>query len=67
MGGGATYWAIAEVVIVKVAVDAKTDKSPHGSLLSPATVQLFATGLGVLGLLGWRRKQKLAAYLATAP
>ena len=27
----------------------------------PATLPLFATGLGVLGLLGWRRKRKAPA------
>ena len=27
----------------------------------PATLPLFSTGLGVLGLLGWRRKRKNAA------
>ena len=27
----------------------------------PAALPMFATGLGVLGLLGWRRKRKLAA------
>ena len=27
----------------------------------PATLPLFATGLGALGLLGWRRKRKQAA------
>jgi hypothetical protein len=27
----------------------------------PATLPLFATGLGALGVLGWRRKRKLAA------
>jgi hypothetical protein len=27
----------------------------------PATLPPFATGLGALGLLGWRRKRKLAA------
>jgi len=27
----------------------------------PATLPLFATGLGALGLLGWRRKRKLSA------
>ena len=27
----------------------------------PATLPLFATGLGALGLLGWRRKRKAAA------
>jgi hypothetical protein len=30
----------------------------------PATLPLFATGLGVLGLLGWRRKRKAAAVAA---
>jgi hypothetical protein len=28
------------------------------------TVQLFATGLGALGLLGWRRKRKAQAAAA---
>jgi len=27
----------------------------------PGALPLFATGLGVLGLLGWRRKRKVAA------
>jgi hypothetical protein len=27
----------------------------------PATLPLFATGLGALGLLGWRRKRKAQA------
>jgi hypothetical protein len=30
----------------------------------PAALPLFATGLGVLGLLGWRRKRKAAALAA---
>jgi len=30
----------------------------------PATLPLFATGLGALGLLGWRRKRKAAAIAA---
>jgi len=30
----------------------------------PATLPLFATGLGALGLLGWRRKQKATALSA---
>jgi uncharacterized protein (TIGR03118 family) len=29
----------------------------------PASLPLFATGLGVLGLLGWRRKRKVRASL----
>lgn len=32
----------------------------------PATFPLFATGIGVLGLLGWRRTRKSAAGLASA-
>jgi hypothetical protein len=32
----------------------------------PAALPLFATGLGALGLLGWRRKRKNAAAFATA-
>ncbi len=32
----------------------------------PAALPLFATGLGALGLLGWRRKRKNAAAIATA-
>jgi hypothetical protein len=32
----------------------------------PATLPLFATGLGVMGLLGWRRKSKKAAAMAAA-
>jgi WD40 repeat protein len=30
----------------------------------PASLPLFATGLGALGLLGWRRKRKVAAFAA---
>ena len=30
----------------------------------PAALPLFATGLGALGLLGWRRKRKDAAAIA---
>jgi hypothetical protein len=32
----------------------------------PAALPLFASGLGVLGLLGWRRKRKASAALAAA-
>jgi hypothetical protein len=32
----------------------------------PAALPLFATGLGALGLLGWRRKRKNAAAMAAA-
>ena len=32
----------------------------------PAALPLFATGLGAMGLLGWRRKRKNAATIATA-
>ena len=32
----------------------------------PAALPLFATGLGAIGLLGWRRKRKAAAAIAAA-
>lgn len=32
----------------------------------PAALPLFASGLGALGLLGWRRKRKAASAIATA-
>jgi hypothetical protein len=32
----------------------------------PAALPLFATGLGAMGLFGWRRKRKIAAALAAA-
>ena len=32
----------------------------------PAALPLFISGLGALGLLGWRRKRKAAASLAAA-
>ena len=35
-----------------------------GTTPLPATLPLFATGLGAMGLLGWRRKRKNAAALA---
>ena len=32
----------------------------------PAALPLFATGLGAMGLFGWRKKRKAAAALAAA-
>jgi len=36
-----------------------------GATPLPAALPLFATGLGAMGLLGWRRKRKNAAAIAT--
>jgi hypothetical protein len=44
-----------------VAVSGEVDPTPL-----PATLPLFVTGLGALGLLGWRRKRKNGAALAAA-
>jgi hypothetical protein len=38
----------------------------QGQTPLPAALPLFATGLGALGLLGWRRKRKAAAAIASA-
>jgi hypothetical protein len=38
--------------------------SPVAATPLPAGLPLFATGLGALGLLGWRRKRKAGASVA---
>jgi hypothetical protein len=40
--------------------------APVAATPLPAALPLFATGLGAMGLLGWRRKRKNAAALAAA-
>jgi hypothetical protein len=40
------------------------EADPVGATPLPAALPLFATGLGALGLLGWRRKKKAAALAA---
>ena len=41
-----------------------TSLSPVSETPLPAALPLFATGLGAMGLLGWRRKRKVAALAA---
>ena len=48
-------------------LDPNFDPGPGGQIGDtplPAALPLFATGLGVMGLLGWRRKRKAAAIAA---
>jgi len=40
--------------------------TPIATTPLPATFPLFATGLGAMGLFGWRKKRKAAAVLAAA-
>jgi hypothetical protein len=49
----------SEVFIETVAATTDSAATPESSATPlPAAVPLFATGLGTLGLLGWRRKRK---------
>ena len=61
--GGTLYLYIGEVGNNgEVAASSITVSSePVGTTPLPATLPLFATGLGALGLLGWRRKRKAQA------
>jgi hypothetical protein len=61
---GATLFLLAgevggngEDLLATVAV---SDQAP-GEVPLPAALPLFATGLGIMGLAGWRRKRKAAA------
>jgi hypothetical protein len=45
-------------------VDVITYDVPSSATPIPAALPLFTTGLGVMGLLGWRRKKKAAALAA---
>jgi len=40
-------------------VSSSTDPDPPAAVPLPGALPLFATGLGALGLLGWRRKRKV--------
>jgi hypothetical protein len=55
--GGPGRMYAGNFIITEFALDAQPTPLP-------AALPLFATGLGALGLLGWRRKRKAAA-LAT--
>jgi hypothetical protein len=57
-GGGSSGVFNGEVGTVEVAIG---PGDPATSTPLPAALPLFATGLGVLGLLGWRRKRNAAA------
>jgi len=69
--GGTTNFSLPDL---KVWFETTSGGDKTGSLLSmdipvspvplPAALPLFASGLGALGLLGWRRKRKGAAIAA---
>ncbi len=60
--GNAKFYGSSTAPIV--GIEATGEVAPTTPL--PAALPLFATGLGALGLLGWRRKRKNAAAVAAA-
>jgi hypothetical protein len=51
---------------LQLSFDLESPPLSGGAPLPAAALPLFASGLGALGLLGWRRKRKAAAALAAA-
>lgn len=66
--GGSSWYGVAGYTAVDTSVSSSGDYSTWSNAATPlpAALPLFATGLGALGLLGWRRKRKAAAALAAA-
>ena len=58
--GAGPFWSTTEFSTFIVGEREPLFTAPIATPL-PAALPLFATGLGALGLLGWRRKRKLAA------
>ena len=54
--GNSVAWSATEL----------SNPPPLGGTPLPAALPLFASGLGALGMLGWRRKRKNAAAIAAA-
>jgi hypothetical protein len=64
---GGEIFVDADGVVVNLCCAAPSDVVGTAGISStplPATLPLLATGLGAMGLLGWRRKRKDAAALA---
>jgi hypothetical protein len=58
---------LTDAVIALDRADRNLGNNDSDSNTSPrAALPLFATGLGALGLVGWRRKRKNTAAMATA-
>jgi len=81
LGGGSGIYTIFDIDLLDDNLNTAFDPSSNFSFADahltvtnpdlsttplPATLPLFATGLGALGLLGWRRKRKNVAALAAA-
>ena len=68
IGGTIISWEVGQSVPVICGTTCPTFPSGESGSIDPtplpAALPLFASGLGALGLLGWRRKKKAAALAA---
>jgi hypothetical protein len=55
-----------DIILASTTLTSSSGGGTQSATPLPAALPLFATGLGALGLLGWRRKRKGAAALAAA-
>jgi len=64
--GGSRYGWFASNEFAFLAIDNSSLDAAAAAVPVPAALPLFASGMGMFGLLAWRRKRKSAAADASA-